>query len=125
MPIKVGIDLVRTDEVRESLRTHGERYLQRIYTEVEQRDCRKDPRRLAARFAAKEATMKAVGRLDEPLSWRSIELSEDDTGRLCIRLTAEAAALAERRGVRHLDVSLTQRGSLAAAVVLAELEEVR
>ena len=59
MTIGVGIDMVAIDEVRESLRSHGERYLNRIYTEAELRDWRTDARRPAARFAAKEATMKA------------------------------------------------------------------
>jgi len=48
--IAVGIDLVAIDEVRESLRAHGERYLNRIYTEAEQRECGSDPRLLAARL---------------------------------------------------------------------------
>lgn len=125
MPIQVGIDLVRTDEVRESLAAHGERYLQRIYTDVEQQECRSNPRRLAARFAAKEATMKALGRVDEPLPWRSIGVVHDAGGQPLLELSGPAAALAERRGVRHLDLSLTDGRSLATAVVLAELKEVR
>jgi holo-[acyl-carrier protein] synthase len=125
MPFQIGIDLVRTDEVRESLAAHGERYLQRIYTDVEQQDCRSIPSRLAARFAAKEATMKALGRPDEPLPWRSIEVVRDGGGRPLIELSGPAAALAERRGVRRLELSLTDGRALATAVVLVELEEVR
>ena len=125
MPFQIGIDLVRTDEVRESLAAHGERYLQRIYTDVEQQDCRSNPSRLAARFAAKEATMKALGRQDEPLPWRSIEVTHDGGGRPLIELSGPAAVLADRRGVRRLELSLTDGRSLATAVVLVELEEVR
>ncbi len=125
MPFLIGIDLVRTDEVRESLAAHGERYLQRIYTDVEQQDCRLSPRRLAARFAAKEATMKALGPHDEPLPWRSIGVFRGRRGRPLIELNGPAAALAERRGVRRLELSLTDGRGMAAAVVLADLEEVR
>lgn len=125
MPFQVGIDLVGTDEVRESLAAHGERYLKRIYTDVEQQECRSNPRRLAARFAAKEATMKALGRYDEPLPWRSISVVHDSAGRPVIELSGPAADLAERRGVRRLDLSLTDGGSLATAVVLAEMKEIR
>lgn len=124
MPIAVGIDMVETDEIRESLRSHGERYLNRTFTDVERRDCGLDPKRLAARFAAKEATMKAMRLLpDEALPWRSIGVVHDANGRPGIRLTDVAAALADRRGVRRLDLTITYRRSLAVAVVLAELDD--
>lgn len=123
MPVKVGIDLVETDDVRESLDAHGQRYLQRIYTEAEQRECGSDPRRLAARFAAKEATMKALGRRNEALSWRSIEVAQDPSGRPCLRLSGGAAELAGRRGIRRVEVTLTESRSQGAALVLAEVEE--
>jgi len=123
MPVKVGIDLMRYDEVRVSLAAHGERYLERIYTDAEQFDSGSSPRRLAARFAAKEATRKVLVQGDEPLPWRSIGVCEHPGGRASIELSGEAAALAERRGVRRLDVSLTHRREVAAAVVVAELED--
>jgi holo-[acyl-carrier protein] synthase len=121
MALAVGIDLVRADEVRASLAAHGERYRQRIYTDGEQRECGSDPCRLAARFAAKEATMKALRRDDEPLPWRSIEVGCDPGGGPQIRLSGPAADLAEQRGVRRLDLSLAPGRGVALAVVLAEL----
>lgn len=123
MPIQVGIDLLRIDEVRASLATHGERYVQRICTAVERRDAGSSPRRLAARFAAKEATMKVLRRGDEPLPWSSIGVSEDASGRASIRLSGVAVELAQSRGVRWLDLSLTHRRSVAAAIVVAELDD--
>jgi holo-[acyl-carrier protein] synthase len=120
MPVAVGIDLVNVEEVSASLAAHGERYLQRIYTEVERRDCRSDPRRLAACFAAKEATAKALGWGDQGLPWQSIAVERDAIGRPCVRLSGPAAELAGLRGVRRLDVSFTHRRSVAVAVVLAE-----
>jgi len=122
MPLWVGIDLVRTDEVRASLAAHGERYLKRIYTDAELLACGSSPRRLAARFAAKEATRKVLVRGDEPLSWRSVAVCEQPSGRLGIELSGEAAALAERRGVRRLELSMTHRREVATAIVVAELE---
>jgi holo-[acyl-carrier protein] synthase len=121
---KVGIDLVEVEDVRAALRAHGERYLQRIYTEGEQRACRRDPRRLAARFAAKEATMKALGCGRVPLAWHTIAVAEDGRGRALIRLSGAAAALAEHARVRHLDLSFTVRDSVGAAVVVADMEEI-
>jgi holo-[acyl-carrier protein] synthase len=118
MPITVGIDLVSPDEISESLRMYGDRYLQRIYTEQELRDCGSNVQRLAARFAAKEATMKALGRTDEPLPWRSIGVRRDPSGRPSIQLSDEAALLAEQRGAVEVSVSLTHERELAGAVVL-------
>ncbi|HTX13025.1 MAG TPA: holo-ACP synthase [Solirubrobacteraceae bacterium] len=122
MAISVGIDLVEIDEVRESLRLQGERYLKRIYTEAEQRDCGRNPRCLAARFAAKEATMKALRIAGEAVAWRSIEVAHDGTGRPSISLTGEAAELAKKRRILSLDLSLTLNRSSATAVVVAELD---
>jgi holo-[acyl-carrier protein] synthase len=120
MPLTIGIDLVSMSEVEEALRVHGERYLQRIYTDREIRDCGTDARLLAARFAAKEATMKALGRTDEPLPWRSIGVRRDAHGHPRLELTGRAATFARKRGVSQLSVSITQRRELAAAVVVAE-----
>ena len=122
MAISVGIDLVEIDEVRESLRLQGERYLNRIYTEAEQRDCGRDPRRLAQRFAAKEATMKALRIAGEPVAWRSIEVAQEESGRASMKLIGETSKLAKRRGILRLDLSLTVSQSSAMAVVVAELD---
>lgn len=121
MMLRVGIDLASVADVEESLRRHGERYLSRVYTEQERRDCGEDGSRLAGCFAAKEAAMKALGRDDRPLAWRSIAVGQDSHGRPTLRLTGTAAELARVRGVRSLSVSLARRRGLAAAVVLAEL----
>jgi holo-[acyl-carrier protein] synthase len=120
--MRVGIDLVSPEEVRASVSAHGERYLERIYTVEELRDCAAEPLRLAARFAAKEATMKALGRTDEPLPWHSIGVRSDADGRPSLELTGPAAALAAERGVVDLAVSLTHERQLAGAIVLAETE---
>jgi holo-[acyl-carrier protein] synthase len=131
MSISIGIDLTATDAVAQSLRIHGERYLGRVYTERERRDCarppgcpdagRPDAVRLAARFAAKEATLKALRREDEAIPWTSIGVCTDGAGRPTLELTGAAAALARRRGVAALSVSLTHEGGFAAAVVAADL----
>jgi holo-[acyl-carrier protein] synthase len=121
MTTHVGIDLVHTDQVREAVLIHGERYLTRVYTEQERRDCGSDPRALAARFAAKEAAMKALGLDDEPLPWRAIGVRTDACGAPSLELWGAAATLARRRGAVSLTVSLADEGPLCAAVVVAEL----
>jgi holo-[acyl-carrier protein] synthase len=96
---------------------HGARYLERIWTEEELRDCQHDASRLAATFAAKEAAMKALRTEDDALAWRSISVSREPES---ITLTGTAAELAARRGIDVLSVSTARRGGLAAAVVVAE-----
>jgi holo-[acyl-carrier protein] synthase len=99
----VGIDLVDIDDVREALRTHGDRYLRRIYTERELEDSRGRPERLAECFAAKEAALKAVRREDEAIPWRSVEVRGDSVS----------------IGGRELAVGVSHERSVAAAVVVA------
>ncbi len=121
MSIGVGIDLTSTDEVRDSIRCFGDRYLKRVYTAQELRDCGRDPARLAARFAAKEATNKAL-RAPDRLPWQTIEIQRDLTGAPALALTGAAQILAEQRGCRRLALSLTHEQGHAAAVVVAEGE---
>jgi holo-[acyl-carrier protein] synthase len=121
MSIGVGIDLASTDEVRDSIRRFGDRYLKRVYTSGELSDCGGDPARLAARFAAKEATTKAL-RAPDRLPWQSIEVQRDLTGAPELALTGAAEVLAAKRGCRRLAVSLTHERDHVAAVVVAEGE---
>jgi holo-[acyl-carrier protein] synthase len=118
MPIAVGIDLVGYEEIAETLR-RGDRYLRRIYTDEELDACGASPRLLAACFAAKEATMKALSRTDQPIPWRSIELRMRRGSQASLELTGAAASLALQRGVTGLSVSVTHSSHSAAAVVLA------
>jgi holo-[acyl-carrier protein] synthase len=120
MSVRVGIDLVNVEQVKDSVSAHGERYLSRVYSEREVRESGMAPERLAARFAAKEATMKALGRDDEGLGWKSIAVVSGPDGRPTIELAGEAAQLAERRGMRSLALSLTHERGHAAAIVVME-----
>lgn len=121
MSIGVGIDLTSPDEVRDSIRRFGDRYLKRVYTAGELRDSGGDPSRLAARFAAKEATNKAL-RAPDRLPWQSIEVQRGLTGAPELALTGAAEVLAAQRGCQRLAVSLTHERGHAAAVVVAEGE---
>jgi holo-[acyl-carrier protein] synthase len=118
MPIAVGIDLVGYEEIEEALR-RGDRYLRRIYTDAELDVCGASSRLLAACFAAKEATMKALSRTDQPIPWRSIELRMQGGSQPSLELTGAAASLALQRRVTGLSVSVTHGSHSAAAVVLA------
>lgn len=126
MGFKVGIDLVSIEAVEESIRVHASRYLGLVYTAAELHDCSSpagtpDARRLAARFAAKEAAMKVLRAEDEALPWHSIGVRRDRFGGPSIELTGVAAQLAQQRGIDAFDVSLTHEGPFAAAVVIARM----
>ena len=120
MPVHVGIDLVADEQIRDSIARHGDHFLDRVYTSAELDASNGSASQLAARFAAKEATMKALGRNDEGLGWRSIEVVGSGRGRVAVRLSDGAAALAADRGVTKLSVSVARRRGNAAAVAVAE-----
>lgn len=119
----VGIDLVAVDEVEDALSHFGDRYLRRVFTDHEIACStgagKVRARHLAARFAAKEAAMKALGPSDRRPAWRSIEVRQHDGGRCTLALTGHAAELARRAHLTEFVVSLSHEGNLAAAVVLA------
>lgn len=126
MSTRVGIDLVSVEEVRDSIRAHRGRYLERVYTQRELDDCRSPdggvhPERLAARFAAKEAVLKVLRPEATAIPWRSIGVRRRPGGWPDLELSGEAAARAAESGLEQLSVSLTHEGGVAGAVVAAEV----
>jgi len=123
--IRVGIDLVSVEDVRASLQAHGPRYLERVYTGREISDCgpagNPDAQRLAARFAAKEATFKALRVGDSAIPWLDVEVRRGPEGEVELALTGRAAALAERQGISELALSFTHEHGCAVAVVIGEI----
>jgi holo-[acyl-carrier protein] synthase len=121
--IRVGVDLAVIDDVADSVERFGARYLRRLFTEHELACCQGEPETvaagLAARFAAKEATLKVLRPVGAQPEWTSIEVRRDPGGWCRLHLTRSAAELAERQGITDLAVSLSHEGGIAAAVVLA------
>jgi holo-[acyl-carrier protein] synthase len=121
--IRVGADVVAVKQVAESVDTFGARYLRRVYTDHELASSTGSPAvraaSLAARFAAKEATIKVLRPSGHQPDWRSIEVRRHAGGWCTMALTGHAAALADEAGVAELAVSLTHEGDVAAAVVVA------
>jgi len=125
--VLVGLDLTAVADVEASIGVHGGRYLSRVYTSRELRDCATlggvpDAGRLAARFAAKEAAMKVLRVGDEALPWQAIGVLSGPGGRPSLELTGAAGELARRRGIDSLELSLTHEGPFAAAIVVAGRE---
>ena len=72
--LAAGIDAIEINRVKEVLDHHGERFLHRVFTDLEIAFCRGRVRELAVRFAAKEAMMKALGTGVRGVGWRDIEI---------------------------------------------------
>jgi len=129
MTLRVGIDLVYVEAVRESIRDHGDRYLKRVYTERELHDCRDRTEivaeRLAGRFAAKEATLKVLRPDEHAVPWSMIEVVRRPSGWVGLELSGLAAALAASEGLDGFALSISHEGDYASAVVLAECGEPR
>jgi holo-[acyl-carrier protein] synthase len=123
MGLRVGTDLVFIDTIRESMDAHAEHYLERVYTRREVEDCSGaqglDAERLAARFAAKEATLKVLRPREEGIPWNAIEVRRDPSGWVGLELSGPAAALAAQEGVTDLSLSIAHEGDFATAVVIA------
>jgi holo-[acyl-carrier protein] synthase len=124
MAIHVGLDLVSVAQVQATLDGPlAARYLARIYTETELGDCQTadgiDPQGLAARFAAKEATLKVLAEADG-VPWRDIEVRRAPSGAVRLLLHGRAAERAADVGVVDLALSVTHEDGFAAAVVIAD-----
>ena len=118
--LKVGIDLVQTSRIAESLAKFGDRFERRIFTAREATYARGEPERFAARFAAKEAAKKALG-LDG-VGWTDIEVVRSERGDLELCLHGAARAAADRLGAHDLAVSMSHEGDYATAIVIAQCD---
>jgi len=119
-----GIDLVETARIADMVERHGGRFLQRCFTAAEQAYAEARVRRrdehLAARFAAKEATLKALGTgWRHGIAWTDIEVVREPSGRPALRLTGEADRIARAQGIRTWHLSLSHTARYATASVLA------
>ena len=118
MFIVAGADLVEIKRIAAAVDRHGERFLQRVFTGGELSACDGRPDSLAARWAAKEAVAKALGTGIGVVTFREIEVIQDDCRCPALRLHGNAASLALERGLTEWAVSLAHDGGLALAFVV-------
>jgi holo-[acyl-carrier protein] synthase len=121
--VRLGIDLVHIPRIQESLQSFGDAFAQKLFTaaEIAYADAAAHDRaqRYAARFAAKEAAIKALSLSDAGISWRDIEVQRAADGSCSIALHGEVAAIALAQGIGRCIVCLSHDGDYAAAVVAA------
>lgn len=114
----VGVDIIEIERVEKALARHGDRFLRRVYTDLEVAFCRGRVSELAARFAAKEAVMKALGTGARGVAWREIEVLPNHRGKPLVYLHGRARQRAAHIGLEGLDVSMSHSRQYAVAFVV-------
>jgi holo-[acyl-carrier protein] synthase len=125
--VGTGIDLCEVDRIQAAIERHGRRIVERVYTQREIAYAeRKTNRyeRYAARFAAKEAGMKALGTgWRGGIGWRDFEVVNLGSGRPTLVFHSQAAEIAKKLGVSRVSLSITHTVAMAMAMVILEGEE--
>jgi holo-[acyl-carrier protein] synthase len=124
MIVGTGIDIAEVPRIAESIKRFGDRFIARIFTEGEIRYCDSKANRIeryAARFAAKEAAMKALGTgWNHGVGWRDVEVGRQPGSRPTIIFHRKAAEFAKKLGASHVALSLTHTKDFAMAQVILE-----
>ena len=124
MIVGLGLDIAEIDRIEAAITRHGTPFLERLFTPAEVSYCESHKNRFeryAARFAAKEAAMKALGTgWSRGVRWRDIEVAREPSGKPTIRLEGVAQQIAQRMGVKSISLSITHSGNLALAHVIFE-----
>jgi holo-[acyl-carrier protein] synthase len=118
-----GVDIVEIARIEQMLREHGDRFIERCFTDVERAYCEAAPglraERYAVRFAAKEAVFKALGTgWRTGISWRDAGIVHDPGGRPTLVITGRCAEIALQLNIVEWQVSLSHTQTLGMASVI-------
>lgn len=119
--LAAGIDAIEIERVQRVMLRHPERFVKRVYTELEAAYCRGRVPELAVRFAGKEAMMKALGTGVRGIRWQEIEFLADRRGKPLVYLHGKAKARAELLGMGQPEVSMTHSDTLAMTFIVAPI----
>jgi holo-[acyl-carrier protein] synthase len=124
MIVGSGIDIAEVPRIAEAIERHGQRFLHRVFTEGEITYCDSKANRIeryAARFAAKEAGMKALGTgWNHGVRWRDLEVCRQPGGRPTLAFHGKAAEFAAKLGTKNVALSLSHTAEQAIAQVILE-----
>jgi len=119
-----GVDLCEVERIKEAIARHGRRFVERIYTprEIAYAESKANRyERFAARFAAKEAGMKALGTgWRGGVRWQDFEVTNLPSGRPTLQFHGKAAEYAQKLGVENISLSITHTSVQAMALVILE-----
>jgi holo-[acyl-carrier protein] synthase len=122
--VGTGVDLAEVDRIENAIGRFGERFVNRIYTPLEIAYVERKANRFeryAARFAAKEAGMKAIGTgWRYGVRWQDFEVANEPSGRPTLRFHGVAADFARRLGVKNVALSITHTKGVSLAYVVLE-----
>ena len=116
----IGIDIIEIARIEKAIARWGESFLQRVYTEPELKLYQKKVSSLAARFAGKEAVIKALGKQARVSIWKEIEILADPDGKPLVHLYGNAQNQATSLGIDNLAISLSHSKKYAIAFVAGE-----
>ena len=116
----IGVDIIEIARIEQAIARWGDGFLYRIYTDLELKLYRKKLSSLAARFAGKEAVVKALGPGNKGIGWRDIEILADSDGKPLVRLYNKAQNRADDLGLDGLAISLSHSKEYAIAFVAGE-----
>ncbi len=122
MKLTTGVDIIEISRISQVLERYGQRFLDRIYTPGEISYCSGRGPNLAVRFAAKEATMKALGTGVKGVGWKDIEVTRHSSGAPSILLHGRAERCAQRLGVQDISISLSHCHEYAVAFVVIQCD---
>ena len=118
--LTTGVDIIEISRVRRVLERYADRFQGRVFTPEEIAYCRGRAPNLAARFAAKEATMKALGTGVRGVGWKEIEVVRQPSGAPGIQLYGRAEVRAQRLGVTEIALSISHSQEYAVAFVVTQ-----
>ena len=122
--VAIGMDLAEIARFEAASERRGERFLARLFTDGERAYCEARKSRIASyagRFAVKEAVMKVLGTgWGRGVRWRDIEVARKPGAAPELVLHGVASAIAKRRGIAKIHVTITHDAGIAAAVAVAE-----
>jgi holo-[acyl-carrier protein] synthase len=113
-----GIDIVEIRRIEKAIQRWGARFLSRVFTESELSLYIHKPESLAARFAGKEAMMKALGATNCGITWRDVEILSDGEGKPTLNLRGKAFEQMGKLGLTGLEISLSHSRDNAIALVI-------
>jgi len=119
----IGIDIIEIARLKAAIARQGEDFLKRIYTDSELKSYRWKLPSLAARFAAKEAVIKALGKPTAGAKLKDIEILADDKGKPLVNLYGEAQNQAKALGLDKFAVSLSHSKEYAIAVASGDIKQ--
>jgi holo-[acyl-carrier protein] synthase len=118
--ITTGTDIIEISRIKDIVSNWKTAFLNRVYTPQELEICNNSPARLAGRFAAKEAVLKAINPRQTTWNWREIEILATPEGRPTVSLSGNILIESKKRGIRHFDVSISHCRDYAIAVAVAQ-----